>query len=448
MTENKKIEILSDDVKEILTSIPPWLMRSGFSLLIFLFIIFIFMSFMFKYSDVITFKLKIRYQIPTYPVVAHISGNVQQIFVENNQSVENGQLIGIISNSANYEDICTLRKLTDKYTFQNIHENIELFLKNFSQSNLSLGEVNHSYTSFINSAQNFSIFSTTNSLIKNKELIKSEQSLQEESCRLIETLIILQSNRITEDTSSLDTILLNNMDFTSNRIIDQLIHTKLNLLQTKINIKQLEKNINDIESNFIKQELLLKYNLQTSFLQLKEQLTKWEKNYLLKTNISGTIIFMSNLQELSPVVTGQVISNILPSNRGEIIGISILDATQIEKLKVGQKVNIKLDAYPQVNEEFPAYISNISNSNDIISVYESSSLFNFENNKIDNTSTQSNNSYIVKYCFPNGLVTQNGNKINLLFELTGTAKIVTDETSLFQRIFSPLIVLLKNTKGL
>jgi HlyD family secretion protein len=103
-----------------------------------------------------------------------------------------------------------------------------------------------------------------------------------------------------------------------------------------------------------------------------------------------------------------------------IIGKLNIPLSGSGKVKVGQKVNIRLTNYPYM--EFGM----------LQGVIKSISLV-----PIDNT-------YIAEVEFPKGLTTNYGRQLELSQEMQGSAEIITADLRLIERIINPIKALLKN----
>lgn len=82
------------------------------------------------------------------------------------------------------------------------------------------------------------------------------------------------------------------------------------------------------------------------------------------------------------------------------------------KVKNGQTVQIKLESYPF--EEFGMLLGKVRSI----------------------SSVPKDNHYLIDVEFPDGLVTSYGKRLDFRQEMKGTASIVTEELSLFDRIFN------------
>ena len=82
MAENKNttFELRSDEVQEILTRIPHWLIRWGSIVILGILLLLLFVSWLIKYPDVISSKIVITTAIPPQKLIAKTSGKIETIF--------------------------------------------------------------------------------------------------------------------------------------------------------------------------------------------------------------------------------------------------------------------------------------------------------------------------------------------------------------------------------
>ena len=151
--ENKKsdilnnIELRSEEVQEILTRVPHWMIRWGNALFLGLILLVLFFSWFVKYPDIIPSEAVITSNIPPQKEYAKISGKLEAILVTDNEHVTRGQPLAVIENSANYEDVYLLKSVVDTLKFDK---------KNFSFPMdklpiLFLGEIETQFALFENS---------------------------------------------------------------------------------------------------------------------------------------------------------------------------------------------------------------------------------------------------------------------------------------------------------
>ena len=140
---------------------------------------------------------------------------------------------------------------------------------------------------------------------------------------------------------------------------------------------------------------------------------------MLVSPINGTvtlITFWTNHQFVNP---NDKVLAIIPKNSGRILGRIRSPESMSGKIKRGQRVNIKVNGYPYM--EYGTLQGTV----------RTISLVPNENN------------YIIEVNLTNGLTTNTGKTLDFTGELTGLAEVITDDRSLFNRIFDPLKYLLK-----
>ena len=109
MSDEKNIEIRSDEVQEIIGKSPSWLLRSGLTVIL-VFVLFLLLgSWLFRYPDIIRARVVVYSENPPAHIVARTTGRIEHLFVQDNDRVAKGQILAILENTANYEDVIQLR---------------------------------------------------------------------------------------------------------------------------------------------------------------------------------------------------------------------------------------------------------------------------------------------------------------------------------------------------
>lgn len=154
--------------------------------------------------------------------------------------------------------------------------------------------------------------------------------------------------------------------------------------------------------------------LEMSLMRLQADINNWEKNYILVSPVDGKIVFTNYWSTNQIVSAGNIVFNIIPSDKGDLIGKALLPIGQSGKVKVGQPVNIHFDNFP--DNEFGVVKGVVRN----ISLLPSEGF------------------YIVDISFPNGLMTTYKKELPCMIETSGKADIITEDISLLERFFMPL----------
>ena len=192
----------------------------------------------------------------------------------------------------------------------------------------------------------------------------------------------------------------------------------LSILSNYSTFSQLNHDIEKLKLNHKVQKQLVNTNLLKSFQLLKAHIVSWEKNYLICSPICGHVSYTTFWSANQNVKTGEVVLSVVPEDTMQIKVRLQFPVQNSGKVKVGQRVNIKLHNYPF--HEFGMLIGSMSNI----------------------SSVPNNLQYSADVILENGLVTSYGERLPRVQQLTGVAEIHTDESSLLMRFFNPLKALL------
>src|SRR5690554_7690481 len=108
-----RIELRSEEVQEILTRVPHWMIRWGNVLILVIIILIFLFSWLIKYPDIITTEITITTQIPPEKLVAKTSGRIEKIFIEDREIVSENTPLAVIENPANYTDVFLLKAVVE-----------------------------------------------------------------------------------------------------------------------------------------------------------------------------------------------------------------------------------------------------------------------------------------------------------------------------------------------
>ncbi|MGB3342838.1 MAG: hypothetical protein WBA61_02910 [Aequorivita sp.] len=142
-----KIELRSEEVQEILTKVPHWMIRWGNVLFLSLIILLLVMTWFIKYPDIIASKAIITTQIPPQKEYAKITGKLSKILVKDNETVTKDEPLAILENTATYQDVLLLQSIIDTIKINN--KSFDFPIENIPV--LFLGEVDSDYALFENS---------------------------------------------------------------------------------------------------------------------------------------------------------------------------------------------------------------------------------------------------------------------------------------------------------
>lgn len=434
MSENKKIEIRSEDINDILSRPPRWILRWGSTVILLIVAILIIGSALFRYPDTLKAPVLVTSENLPAQLMAKTTGRIQKIFKEDGDSVSKGDLIATIDNPTSYESYLKL-KAVSSYFSDTIVSNGE-FVKCQFPSNLQLGTMQTAYTQFLKSLNEYRNFFEINYHHKKIEIIKRQIDTQKSIRQLAEKQLTISKEQMEisdkihkRDVSLFDQKVLSQYDIEKSKSAQLATRHEFETAQTalnniKLSILQAEQSVFDLELDREEKINLLERSLLGDFDNLKAEMKEWEQNYLLISPVKGKVSFTKFWQENQNISVGDVVFTVVPFSDAKITGKIYLPMNGAGKVKVGQKVNIKLDNYPYM--EFGMVQVKVS----YISVLP--------------TEVDKNKVYIIGVEFPERLRTNYDTDLVFTEEMHGEAEIITDDLSLLQRIIFPVKHILKS----
>lgn len=430
--DNKEIELKSEEFREILGAIPPWILRWGIVVIAAIILSGLAGSAVFKYPDVISSTMVLTGACPVASVAAHSSGKLREIYIKDDESVRRGQHLGVIDNPASTEDVFIL-----KAYLQNVCRNIEAD-NSLPPKELNLGDIRGLYASFYLTLADFYQFKKSDYYPQKILFIEDRLNYSEEYYQKILLRKGLMESRVksTKEQYAKDSLLttkglLSDKDLkkSQNEYLQNLLSLEevySTLDELKINLVQLKEALLDAENEYENRENTLVAQLNAYITQLQSAIKEWELNYVLSSPIDGQVTFTKFWAENQIVTNQEIVFSIVPSdtNRGEVIGRAFLPVARSGKVERGQKVNVRFENFPE--NEYGVVKGVVDNISRVPLGYT------------DSRTGEITGSYVVSIKFPDGLRTTYNKNLPSLPQMQAQADIMTDDVSLLERFFMPL----------
>ncbi len=419
MPEYQDIELRSEEVQEILTRVPHWMIRWGNIIIIIILLIMMLFSYFMKYPDILTTQIVITTQNPPEKLVARTTGKIAKILVEDRTEVKPKIPLAIIENSANYKDVFQLIACVDTISINKTQFNFPFDKLNI----LQLGEIQNAFTIF----EKDYIAYDLNRDLKPYSIEKNAQS--QETNQLKERLLLTQQ----QYEISLEELEYKKKELArQKRIYEKGVisdqeweNSKRDYLQAEKNVRnissqlsQMRSSINDLNRNSgntrineTKDNINLLRNVLQSFNQLKKAINDWELTYVLRSSVKGKVSFMQIWVENQTISSGEQVFTIVPTDNQNYIGKVKAPAQNSGKIKVNQEVNIRLANFP--DREFGIIKGKVKS--------------------ISLTPDKEGN-LLIDISLPNGIETSYDKKIIFQQEMIGSADIVTEDLRLIERL--------------
>ena len=434
--ENELIENPQDirlneqnQIQAILGRPPGWILSWGITFVALAVLSLAWVSWMVRYPDIIEAKVKLITENPPLDIIAQSEGKLTELMVSDKEMVDVNQLLAVVENAANYEDVMEL----------------ETFLNDFDEksktkipTNLELGPLQNPFSNFLQNQKNYNYFKGKKEVRKKVKALKSQikylrrkitsndnrkKSIEEEEKIAKQNLdrmeLLLAQDAVSQqEKEAAETVLIQTKR--------QLENIQSESLDNKMKIKELEVLIIDLEAGRAEDGNSKQTELADNIFSLQGEIEEWKRNFLIVSPVSGQISFPKKITKNQFVKSGQKLMTILPPDGvGEVIGNALLASEGFGKVKKDSTVYIRLDAFPY--KEFGSVVTKVKDLS--LSPQEDGMyLVNLE---------------LVSPFVANNIITTSNDTIPFRQALEGTARVITEDRRIFQRLFDELFGLME-----
>ncbi|MDR6845670.1 HlyD family efflux transporter periplasmic adaptor subunit [Flavobacterium granuli] len=416
MSKDKELYLRSEEVQEILTQIPNWMIRWGIVVVSGVIFMLLSMTWFIKYPDIVSAQIVITTNIPPEKVIAKTTGKIETILVENKSIVLENTPLAIIKNTANYHDVFLLKRLLDEHVNGNDFDFKQL-------ENAQLGDIESSYawfhTAYITNELNNNLqpYEVEGNAQKSESVqISVRLAISQQQQILNESELLLQKSNINRFESLFNKGVISAQDFENKKL--EYLQAEKNYRNLLSNISQLKsafidnsKNNKSIKINSVKENVNLKNNKIQAFYQLKKVIKDWELSFVLQSSVAGKVTFLQIWAANQTIGSGDAIFAVIPTLQKGYIGKLKTPALNSGKIRIGQAVNIRLTNFPD-------------------------SQYGMLNGIIKNISLapDKDGSFWVDVVLPKNLETSYHKTIPFQQEMSGNAEIITEDLRLAERL--------------
>ncbi|QNR84740.1 HlyD family efflux transporter periplasmic adaptor subunit [Pedobacter riviphilus] len=414
--ENRYQEVNSEEVYDIITAVPSWILRWGITLIFAILGGIILLSALIEYPDVVKTNLKVNSLNSPKQVLAKQSGKLTALLVQDGQMVEENQPLAFFESTANPNDVLKLTEQLKKFQNNLITNNLAIINL---PTGLNLGELQGGYQSFY---QQYLQYQSTQ---KNGYYLNRMAYLE----RDLKDITILKSQLIKQQSIQKQEYANNEKEY---RAYKQLYEKKVisssefsqqenKYLSSKYPLQQTETAMINNASSYTSKEkelLDLKHTIveeQAKFLQsLNQCITEsnaWILQHILKAPVAGKLSFAGIVQQNQNIQANQEVFIVNPGN-ANFFGEIQIPQYNMGKIRKGERTLVKLKSYPF--EQYGMIRGRLTFISDV--AYKDSV-------------------FIAKVSFEKFENKDPSRKIILKNGMQADAEIITEESSLLQRFF-------------
>lgn len=410
-----------EQIQYLLGNPPTWMLRYGISVMAGFFALLTGLSYLIRYPDVTEAKIILTTTRPPIRVMAQSGGRIAALLATEQQPVAAGQVLAVLENTARREDVLRL----------------EQWLQSGPEPTaplpeaLQLGDLQAAYSALSQHWKDYRYFSanpgtTARIAVLEQQIAQMQQinaNLARQQAIFQEEFVLATKERDRQAQLHREKI-ISDTDFEKSEAAwlqqkRQIAATEAGMLQNTLQIRQIEGQIRELSQtrsdNRNDKTLALAEDLE----RLKAAIAAWKQAYLITAPIAGRVSFSAIWSNRQPVAAGAEVLAVIPApadtlqgaDQPVIIGRATVPAANSGKIQPGMRVVIRLDGFPA--QQYGALAGTVSNI----------SLLPQENN------------YLLDISLPDNLTTLYGKTIPFRQEMSGLARIITEERRVMERIF-------------
>jgi multidrug resistance efflux pump len=407
-----QLQLRSEEAQEILSKQPPTVIRWGSSIFLLILCLLLAISWVVRYPDIVSVPFRLTSANVPKAIHAKINGKLVKLLVKDNQIVPANTALAFLESTARHEEVLALEGKLQGIKNQTFQK--------FDSLNIALlGELQPAYQTYQTAYRQYLSFLSGGFYVQKEKLLHKE----------LADLQLLSTNYENQKNLHIKDLALAQSEFD---IQQKLFHQKVisslefkreesKFLAKRMPLQQIDNAlINNISAQTSKQKEILELQKMISeqesiFVQAKNTLMSaiqdWKMKYLLTSTTAGKVYFSSFLQENQNLSAGQEVFFVATKTEQEFGEVNI-SQYNFGKVKRGQKVFIKFNAYPF-------------------------SEFGMVEGKIDFISEIpiKDSIFLGKILLPKGLVTNYGKKLTYKTGMTAQADIITEDSRLIERFF-------------
>ncbi len=419
--------VYSQQVNDIISQKPSWIVRNGIGLFLFIFSCIIAITYFVQYPDIVNANARLVSVNPPIELKTKTAGKLLQLNVAEKDSVQQGTIIAILESVANADKLLQLNNVLVKVKAMVDAGQTSVAIQYYEDQHKAfalgtgLGEVQEGYHNFMNAYQVFRQYLLQGFYIKKKAMLqgdliflqKMKQNFVQQKNLLQEDIALASKNFSANESLNKDKVVAD-VEYRNEK--SKFIGKKMSLPQLNASIignesslHEKQKEIMQLENEIAQQKMIFTEALNSYLAQLQQ----WQANYLITAPFAGRVAFADFIQVNQFYPSNQTICLVNPGRSNYYAQVFIAQ-NNFGKVQPGQQVLLKLPSYPY--REFGSikgklhYISQIP----------------------------TDSGFAGKINLPQGLLTNQQKTLQYREGLIANAEVITENRRLIHRLFSSL----------
>lgn len=423
--ENILLQHNSEEVQEIITAVPSWILRRGITLIFVILVLILMLSAFIRYPDVIKANLKINSLNAPKAVYVKQNGKIVSLLIKEGATVVQKDPLAFMESTANHRDVLKLGEALSQFNARLVQNK---YTQDVIPKGLQLGELQSSFQNFYQQYLQFLaaqrggyylsrkkyLQQDLNEINKLKGQILDQKKIQEKEYANVEEEYVAYKKLFQKGVVSNSEFKQQENKYLSGKYPLQQSQTALLNNNSSYSAKQ--KEILDIDHTIQEEQAKFVQALNNMITQTEA----WINQYILSAPVSGTVSYAGIVQENQTVNVNQELFIINPANTG-FFGEIQIPQYNMGKVRKGQRTLVKMKSFP----------------------FEQYGLIRGKINYISEVAFK-DSVFIAKIDFEHYENKDPAHKIVLKNGMQANAEIITEDSSLLQRFLRNITKMMNN----
>jgi multidrug resistance efflux pump len=346
-------ELHSEEVHEIISRPPHWLVRWGITLFFALLMVLVAGCWLIKYPDIVATPFTLTATDAPRTLMARSEGKLQRLLVRDGEAVQRGQILAYTESVADHEQVLLLGSDIEKFSHSIRRSQWtavnDLHIRDYTQ----LGEIQTDFQGFTQKLSELKTFLNGGFYLQKRKLLLDDVNDLREMEKNLSEQLSLQKRDFDLGQEEFNVQEKLHRD----KVIAPLEfkREKAKLLAREMPLKNLASAlIQNRSSQTAKQKEILeldnavseqKNGFQQALQTLQSSVETWKQRFVLVAPVAGRVSYSAPWQEQQHLAAGQELLTVEPPG-SNYQGLVKIPQANFGKLSVGQTVLIKLDGYP------------------------------------------------------------------------------------------------------
>ncbi|TDE17063.1 HlyD family efflux transporter periplasmic adaptor subunit [Dyadobacter psychrotolerans] len=343
----------SEEVQEIISRPPHWLVRWGITLFFVLTVLLGLGTWWIRYPDIVTTPFTLTATNAPRVIVVRTEGKLGKLLIRDGQRVNKGQAVAYSESTASPEQVVQLARSMEQLSLSATKGQWASVIRFSNVQYTSLGEIQNDFQTFNQQLTELKSFLAGGFFLQKQKLLLDDRNDLVAMEHILAEQLVLQDKdlELAKDEFQVQEKLH------QGKVISSLEYKreKAKVLSREMPVKNLAASlIQNRSAQTAKQKELLelensiqerKSNFLQSLQTLRSNIENWKLRYILTAPVAGTASFSAPWQEQQHLTSGQELMLIEPQT-SSFRGLVKLPQANLGKVLEGQAVLIKMDGFP------------------------------------------------------------------------------------------------------